>query len=376
MSTRRLIGALAAVAALAAPASASAATELVTEDEVARQVESSAPTKDWVIYNRATTPSAQAAFVSGPGSPPLGSGSLQFTTADGTQKLFAFNYDHVGKKLSEIDALAYSTYRTVGSAQQVTALNIQIDKNGGTLESGDFATLVFEPVYNTDQGPVTDGTWQTWTAHGSGVWWSTQPINGQCAGATATCDKTWSEIVANNPDATVVGGAGLNQGSGNPGLVAASDALTIDETTYDFEVRVDNDGDGVGDHRDNCVGVANPDQSDLDDDGKGDACDKDRDGDWWPNKYDNCADVPNPAQVDLDRDGIGTACDPVERPRSEGDCKHGKWRLWKPAFSSEKECRAWVRANRPGHDDDDDGHGHGHHHDDDDDDDRGRGDRD
>jgi hypothetical protein len=33
----------------------------------------------------------------------------------------------------------------------------------------------------------------------------------------------------------IVGGVGINQGSGNPNLVTASDAFTFDNTTYDFE---------------------------------------------------------------------------------------------------------------------------------------------
>jgi hypothetical protein len=50
---------------------------------------------------------------------------------------------------------------------------------------------------------------------------------------------TWNAIVAANPDAVILGGFGINQGSGNPALTAYSDALTINDgstcITYDFE---------------------------------------------------------------------------------------------------------------------------------------------
>jgi hypothetical protein len=72
----------------------------------------------------------------------------------------------------------------------------------------------------------------------------------------------------------------------------------------------DEDGDGwptLG-GIDNCPGVPNPDQSDINGNGQGDACDDDMDGDGLPNgPLDNCDDVYNPDQIDVDRDGRGDA---------------------------------------------------------------------
>ncbi|MEA2426225.1 MAG: tripartite motif-containing protein 71 [Thermoleophilaceae bacterium] len=50
----------------------------------------------------------------------------------------------------------------------------------------------------------------------------------------------------------------------------------------------DDDRDGVIEQRDNCPGLANPDQSNMDRDSKGDACDDDADGDGVPNAADKC----------------------------------------------------------------------------------------
>jgi hypothetical protein len=212
--------------------SASAATEVVTENDVARQPENTPPTNNWVIYTRTAPPASNAVFRTGPGSPPLGAGSLELTTATGADKVTAFNYDHVGTALSDVNALGYSTYRSAGSLQQVAALNLQVDVNGA--DPGGFTTLVFEPVYNTDQGAVVSGQWQDWDAYNGGdaIWWSSNPIPSAPDRDTFV---TWDTIVANNPNAVVVGGYGVNQGSGNPALTTATDALTFNDTTYDFE---------------------------------------------------------------------------------------------------------------------------------------------
>jgi hypothetical protein len=73
----------------------------------------------------------------------------------------------------------------------------------------------------------------------------------------------------------------------------------------------DIDNDNVPDIKDNCVGISNPDQADIDQNSRGDACD-DFDKDGVINYKDNCQNVPNRDQIDTDADGIGDKCDKQE----------------------------------------------------------------
>ena len=76
----------------------------------------------------------------------------------------------------------------------------------------------------------------------------------------------------------------------------------------------DSDGDGICDGKDICPVDPNPEQEDMDLDGKGDACDDDIDGDGWPNEVEEkCATDPrNPTSYpkDRDKDGIASCEDP------------------------------------------------------------------
>lgn len=75
--------------------------------------------------------------------------------------------------------------------------------------------------------------------------------------------------------------------------------------------QLDEDGDSKPVGVDNCPSVANPDQKDLDFDGRGDVCDDDSDNDGIPDAADSCAGEWNPGgqAADLDGDSVTDDCD-------------------------------------------------------------------
>lgn len=102
-------------------------------------------------------------------------------------------------------------------------------------------------------------------------------------------------------------------GVGTPVAIALAPgaALYAADTASNRIVRLrydDGDLDGVIDARDNCPGLANGSQRDVDRDGSGDDCDADDDNDGFPDASDPCP--RSPRGVDRNNDGC---IDPVSR---------------------------------------------------------------
>lgn len=108
------------------------------------------------------------------------------------------------------------------------------------------------------------------------------------------------------------------------------------KTWRDDDVETDQDADGIGDSIDNCVSVANPNQTNTDGDAQGDACDPDDDNDSVTDENDafpldasewvdtDADGTGNNADGDDDNDGVPDATDafpldPLESRDSDGD---------------------------------------------------------
>lgn len=136
-------------------------------------------------------------FVSGPGTPPLGGGSLKMSlsTGDNSDRVELFRTEQYdGTLVRDLRTIEYSTYSRADAgndnAQQPAYLRLSVDTDG---DGGTDDSLYF---YQANNGTPAQSTWQTWDA-GHGVW----GVNGDQGPADSV---TLEQYAVAHPDATIV----------------------------------------------------------------------------------------------------------------------------------------------------------------------------
>lgn len=152
-------------------------------------------------YDDTNDLSSDQQFVSGPGTPPAGGGSLRFTLSNDTNpnrvELFRTpKYD--GVRLRDLRALDFSTYQRPMSGnatpQQPVYVRLNLDDDG----DGQRDTSLF--YYPGNNGVVEQNAWQRWHA-ADGKW----GVNGDPGPAQSV---TLDDYLVAHPDATIVNNAG------------------------------------------------------------------------------------------------------------------------------------------------------------------------
>ncbi len=192
-----------------------------------------------------------AAYVTGPATPPAGTGSVNLATnagyGDGGAMVGTSAYS--GTLLSSITSLIYSTYMTVNNGQQFPYLAISFSTDGSG-DPGSIDNAIFEPPYQTpssgnpslpNQGDTALNTWQTWDALDGG--WDLD-------GADGTNVVSWATVLSTYPNATIMDWPTpyqfflgvqfqVGQGSSTDNFNGNIDNFTVGingvNTTYDFE---------------------------------------------------------------------------------------------------------------------------------------------
>jgi hypothetical protein len=214
-------------------------------------------------------------FVTGPGTPPRGVGSLRLMTnpgkGDGSAQMRNTNYN--GVVLSNLTELNYYAYHNLIAAstnqQQWPYLSLDVSCtgcNGGATVNSD--RLFFEPPFQQPgtggpdcsipgQNPTITNEWQKWDAL-NGCWWD----NGGELGSGGTDTKRLSDFITIHPDASIfnpnnLGGLRLAVGFASPSdqFDGNIDLVTVGvngtSTAFDFEPSTCREADANGDFHGN-----------------------------------------------------------------------------------------------------------------------------
>ena len=191
-----------------APASAAPnSIETVMPDDLAVN------TTDWYFYDDTNDVPSTAEvpgkyqFVPGPGTPPAGKGSVRFDNT-GSERWNVATSQFKDTKIADLRKINFSTYQpstNPGNPQYSVYLNFDVDFDGPGGNSAYQGRLVYVPRTN---GTVLQNTWQKWVSLADGAqWtWSRLASNGnQWPDGNANANRTWQDIVAAFPNATISG---------------------------------------------------------------------------------------------------------------------------------------------------------------------------
>jgi hypothetical protein len=191
---------------------------------------------EWSIVDRNTIGNGDAFLRAGPSAanfgspqePPLGDGSLGLRTGSPDDKaVFGNQTDFVDRPLSEISTVEYSVFTTNEnrgkSPNNDNLPNVQFEVNPHTTTS--YSTLTFVPEAQPyGWSDIDASTAQGW--YYTGTW-----------GASTACNQTTyctlEDAKAEAPNATIHT-VQISKGR-DYAFSGAVDALTINDTTYDFE---------------------------------------------------------------------------------------------------------------------------------------------
>ncbi len=232
--------------------SASGMTQVILPSDLAVDSQS------WYFYDdvadvaSATELPGKYQFVNGPATPPAGDDSVQLSVT-GSERWNMATARYKDTKISDLSQLKFNTYQpgtNPGNPQYAVYLNFDVDFDGPGGNSAYQGRLVYVPRAN---GAVSQNTWQEWNALDSGAtWtWSRLASNGnQWLDSNSSANRSWSDIVAAFPNATVSGQLLFRAGEPYPdGFTGNLDKVTIGTPQgtkiFDFEkTREPEDKDG------------------------------------------------------------------------------------------------------------------------------------
>lgn len=184
----------------------------------------------WALYNEATDAPIQATFVTGPGTPPLGTGSAALQTGGDADKQMMSVRMLNGTRLDDLSELTYWTYVTSSTYNSAPHFQIGITRNIDDVQDFWEGRLAFAPGLVD----VVPGEWQQWDLLDPANAWFFISKGGypDVPHCTQSARCTFPQVLANYPGIAInpVGPSPDNDGAGWGfiGVMVGSGEGTVD----------------------------------------------------------------------------------------------------------------------------------------------------